>query len=98
MSGVKLRECPFCGGDSSTRMFTLNSKKYFIHCDTCRTDGGEYETEQEAKEAWNRRASSAIEQELRDALRTIRIEAQNLGFYCLVNKIDAALHCWQKGA
>lgn len=56
---IELKPCPFCGGDG--KLFVLYDG-YHVECNSgwkCpvipRTWG--YETESEAEEAWNRRAS-----------------------------------------
>ena len=58
----KLKPCPFCGGKAEVR--TDENEEYYVSCTKCFTlvgyctdTWGEYETETEAIEAWNRRAS-----------------------------------------
>ena len=50
-----LRECPFCGGEASKRLFYKG--KYRVHCNVCDAHSGDVcETEAEAIAAWNSRA------------------------------------------
>ena len=59
MSEIKLKLCPFCGGEAHIDCFTGLDKPYFpvcnnemcIACDTIVT----FSTEKEAAEAWNGR-------------------------------------------
>ena len=53
MSKVKLRECPFCGGEADCWSEDTN---YSVMCRDCKAFGLYYRTEHEAIEAWNRRA------------------------------------------
>ena len=52
---AELKPCPFCG-DTQLTIINVYGEDYYVHCDTCTTCGPSGETEQEAIEAWNRRA------------------------------------------
>jgi Lar family restriction alleviation protein len=68
----KLKECPFCGSDKiaecSTTDEELGATMHVIRCADCCSHSGYYSTRQEAVENWNRRAPSAVEDELRAVL------------------------------
>lgn len=53
----KLKPCPFCG---STDIFVYHSYvDYSVRCRNCLVRRGEFETEEEAIAAWNKRAGDA---------------------------------------
>lgn len=60
MSEIKLKPCPFCGGIASLRTVDITGH-YFVDCDVTKgfcevmPSTWEYETKEEAIEAWNRR-------------------------------------------
>lgn len=62
MSEIKLKPCPFCGGEAHIDCFPGLDRPYFpvcnnemcIACDTILT----FLTEKDAAEAWNRRADN----------------------------------------
>ena len=55
MSDMKLRECPFCGGEAYLSDY---STKPYAYCNTCGASMPDrHQTEAEAIEAWNRRAN-----------------------------------------
>lgn len=61
---MKLRECPFCGGEASkTHIPYIGGGGYgnVIECDTCWAKTGYYDTEAEAIEAWNTRYPAEID-------------------------------------
>ena len=49
---AELKHCPFCGGKAEMKAYT----KFWVVCDECLSETATYPTEEEAKEAWNRRA------------------------------------------
>ena len=51
------KTCPFCGGKDLTMVNDENH--FFVGCYTCTTCGPVGKTEEEAIEAWNRRADNA---------------------------------------
>ena len=58
----ELKPCPFCGGKAE--VLTDENEEYYVSCTECTallgycTDTwGDYSTEDEAIEAWNRRAN-----------------------------------------
>lgn len=57
MSEVKLKPCPFCGGEAkiSTYDWGYSVKEYWIYCHSCDCASGSYHSKEEAIETWNRR-------------------------------------------
>lgn len=55
---IKLNTCPFCG--SQAEMEHLGIDGFFVICSksSCGIMTREYDTEEEAAEAWNRRAQN----------------------------------------
>lgn len=51
-----IKRCPFCNGEAKLR--ELIDGAYVVECYNCRLDMGEFETEEEAVNAWNRRTDS----------------------------------------
>lgn len=62
MKTPDLKPCPFCGG-AATQVFSVNAETYVYGCYTNGCMGNaqnnlhRYNTDKEAIEAWNRRAS-----------------------------------------
>lgn len=67
----KLKPCPFCGGDAEEkyvrrktkyRLFTFPDITHFVYikCKVCGANTSIKETRENAIEAWNRRAGSAV--------------------------------------
>lgn len=59
----ELKNCPFCGGNAFTTEYTYNLNPgrvlvHFVECNKCHAQTFEYDTEEEAIEAWNKRAES----------------------------------------
>lgn len=53
----KLKPCPFCGGEAE-RQWGINPKPiYWVECTECGIEGVVCLSEEEAIEAWNRRAT-----------------------------------------
>lgn len=52
--GNKLKKCPFCGGEA--HVVGLSTK--WVVCSKCEAESGCFYTEEDAIEAWNRRASN----------------------------------------
>lgn len=62
MQEIELKKCPYCGGEAhvySTESCTQNKMYYGVDCDSdeciVHTMVADYETAEEAIEAWNRR-------------------------------------------
>ena len=56
MSKQKIKACPFCGGEGK-HLLLFGFHDY--HCDRCGCSTKSYMTEQDAFNAWNKRASDA---------------------------------------
>ena len=55
MSEIKLKPCPFCGGEAEI----LNvDDRYTARCRSCFCGTGEYKDPERASETWNRRADN----------------------------------------
>ena len=55
MAEVKLKPCPFCGGEAKTQSYYHD---YAVYCRKCEAATRRfYPTKQEAIEAWNRRVN-----------------------------------------
>ena len=55
---TELKPCPFCGGEDF-QVVGVYGEEYYVDCLTCTTCGPSGETEEEAIEAWNKRAEDA---------------------------------------
>ena len=54
---MKLKPCPFCGGEAVfAREWEIFNKNY-VHCLECRVQIGFEHTREDAIEAWNRRST-----------------------------------------
>lgn len=58
MDEIKLKSCPFCGGTAGTIADGVFDEDncFWVKCWECGAATSIYESEKEAKEAWNRRA------------------------------------------
>lgn len=61
MSEIKLKPCPFCGGEAKVGYAINDYNRWGVSCNTCgcvvEVGFGDYEdTMEEAVKAWNRRA------------------------------------------
>ena len=48
----EIKNCPFCGGKSRVHLYL---GKWYARCNKCRSYSAPYDTEEQAREAWNRR-------------------------------------------
>ena len=55
---IKLKPCPFCGGVATTISDGVLSEDslFWVRCCGCGAETSIFDSEKEAKEAWNRRA------------------------------------------
>lgn len=62
MSEIKLKPCPFCGGkaESCTPWMGM-AYGYWVRCEACGCETEVSSTEEQAAEAWNRRAGEQDE-------------------------------------
>ena len=71
MSEIKLKPCPFCGGEAQVMRFPRCDRKYVVICgnELCYASIGNYSvTKEEAIQAWNtRKPMDAIVEALNDA-------------------------------
>ena len=58
MDEIKLKPCPFCGGVAMTICDRAPSEDslFWVRCFGCGAETSLFNSEEEAKEAWNRRA------------------------------------------
>ena len=57
---AELKPCPFCGGEAE--LFTYGDGKFLPKCSVCWGMIEEwFSSEEEAAEAWNRRADNAVD-------------------------------------
>ena len=57
----KLKPCPFCGSDNMgvyEHSYPMEHY-YFVFCNECKAESGNFETKEKAILAWNRRAEDA---------------------------------------
>ena len=52
----ELKPCPFCGGEAEIEMDESWYWNYHVFCQECKIGTDYYETADEARQAWNRRA------------------------------------------
>lgn len=60
MSDIRLKSCPFCGGDAKMVHYYPpfgGRMKTKVRCTLCRCNSGEWGRSDKAIEAWNRRVS-----------------------------------------
>ncbi len=48
----RLKRCPFCGGEAEIVGYTI----FWVTCKECTAETKDFDTKEEAIEAWNRRA------------------------------------------
>lgn len=64
---IKLKPCPFCGGEGCIRYIAVCELPYFAECDNeyciAGDSGVSFALEKEAVEAWNKRAGEDSEVE-----------------------------------
>ena len=53
---TQIKSCPFCGGNGN--LWQAMDSMYIIQCMNCAISSDYYETEEEAKSAWNRRSKA----------------------------------------
>lgn len=55
---IKLKPCPFCGGEAilMSRETNYFATRFFVICDNCHASSKWCKNKEEAAEAWNRRA------------------------------------------
>lgn len=58
MSEIKLKRCPFCGGEDIGVMTDDNGTSWYIFCKDCGCCCGYAMHEEEAVKAWNRRVNN----------------------------------------
>lgn len=54
---MELKPCPFCGGKAELNVYPFDTRnEYQVECENCFCQTYVYDTEQDAIEAWDRRA------------------------------------------
>lgn len=64
MSEIKLKSCPFCGGEARVmppKGFVSYVAHYWVSCKNCHVQTDFVTSRKEAMEAWNRRAGEQNE-------------------------------------
>ena len=64
--------CPFCGGDTYSHTIDRENRKHSITCTTCWASTGNYDTWEEAVEAWDARATQPEEENKPLSLEELR--------------------------
>ena len=59
---MKLRECPFCGGEAELNGIT----KIWVRCTQCSVETPFYDFMDEAEDAWNRRVGDDLMERMED--------------------------------
>lgn len=61
MSEIKLKPCPFCGGEAkiSTCDWGYSVKEYWCYCSSCGCETQKYHSKEDAIVQWNTRTSMA---------------------------------------
>jgi Lar family restriction alleviation protein len=89
-----LLPCPFCGVSPFAPIYDdWPINKHFVICDECATEGPHADTEAEAIAAWNRRAPSAAEAEMREALKAYMHAME--GFAEAVRAVTGTAYPWE---
>ena len=52
---TEIKKCPFCGGKSRVHQYL---GKWYARCNKCKSYSAPYDTEEQAREAWNRRVTN----------------------------------------
>ena len=47
-----LNKCPFCGGEPQVNLYI---KKFYVRCEKCGAQTKDFNTQEEARAAWNKR-------------------------------------------
>ena len=79
---TQIKSCPFCG--SNGNLWQAMGSMYIVQCMNCAISSDYYETEEEAKSAWNRRLIMSKEQKqipLFLSLRTVSSLTYEMIFY-----------------
>ena len=53
----EIKPCPFCGGKSRVHLYL---GKWYARCNKCKSYSAPYDTEEQAREAWNRRVKDDV--------------------------------------
>lgn len=61
---AKLKPCPFCGAEAFLDKYVYDlepgcASTHFVECNGCHATTFEYDSKEEATEAWNRRANDS---------------------------------------
>ena len=56
---IELKPCPFCGGEANLVQGSSGKLLPWVRCRDCGAETSDYDSVEEAAEAWNRRADDA---------------------------------------
>ena len=60
---IKLKPCPFCGGEAELFIVPGKMTKWAVRCTKCYANNGTFVSDHDAVEAWNKRTEPYKEDE-----------------------------------
>ena len=89
MSEIKLKSCPFCGGESvllnSSREIPEESVVFWVYCKNCSATSMTYDKREEAIECWNTRTPGwiPVEERLPEKEYYTALCVTDKNYYCV---------------